>query len=84
MTTKRPGFTCEARAPPVVRSAIRAPGPTEPRSFFAGGGAGGGGGVPTVKRRFISVGCASHWYVYRPSVNVTVHVTVPTNSMSVA
>src|SRR5213079_15641 len=83
-------LSCFARAPDAVRRAMLAPGPTEPRSFFAlGFGAGGGGGggdetAPTVKLPCMSDGWASQLYLYVPSVNVTVHVTEPTNSMSVA
>src|ERR671939_254155 len=66
---------------------MRAPGPTEPRSFFAFGFGGGGGGdetVPTVKLPCMIDGCASQTYLYVPSVNVTVHVAEPTDSTSVA
>ena len=50
----------------------------------AGGGGGGGGARPTPKAPCMIDACGSHWNVYTLLVvNVTVHVTVPTNSMSV-
>src|SRR6185312_16244906 len=73
---------------PTRVSAIRLPGPTEPASWTglaAGGlGAGEGGAVPTVKLPNMTVEWGSHWKWYEPSVNVTVQVTVPVCSTSVA
>src|SRR5262245_50301981 len=68
-------------AGPVVRTSLVL-GVTGP----ARGGVGGEGevgGLPTVKAPRIDVGWTSQTNVYRPSVNVTFHVTSPVNSTPV-
>jgi hypothetical protein len=95
-TTRRttaPGFRDTTRSlEPARVSAMRLSGPTEPASWIAlaagglgaGGGCVGGGAPPTVKLPNIVVWCGSHWKWWVPSVKVTVHVTVPVVSTSVA
>src|SRR5262249_191906 len=64
--------------PSALRSEILRPGPTLPCSCT------GVATVPTVNEPCITFTCASHWNVYVPSVNVTLHVTSTISSMLVA
>src|SRR5437870_946016 len=81
----RPTEQCARR---IARFAVASGFPTTlgtTHRVLAGAGGGGGGARPTPNAPCMNEACGSHLNVYTLLVvNVTVHVTVPTNSMSVA